>query len=180
MSEILDPGKLSKEAKSAYQRGNFEAAARLYLSASEGLSRQSKDLDAAEMRNNASVAYLQAKNSQAAFDAVEGTPEIFAAGNDPRRQATALGNLAAALEGLNRPEEAMEAYQQSADLFQQIGEAEMRASVMQSLSALQLRTGRQLQALATMNAGLEGVKHPSPRQRFLKKLLNIPFKMLER
>ena len=49
---------------------------------------------------------------------------------------------------------------------------------MNSLSMLQFRLGKQLQALATMHSGLDGVKKPSPKQRFLKKLLNIPIEMI--
>jgi hypothetical protein len=48
---------------------------------------------------------------------------------------------------------------------------------MQSLSALQLRTGHQLEELATMQAGLDGLEKPNPQQRALKKLLQMPFKL---
>jgi len=54
----------------------------------------------------------------------------------------------------------------------------MKLYVMEALSELQLRTGRQLQALATMKAGLDGVKRPNPRQRLVKKILEIPFDLL--
>jgi hypothetical protein len=49
---------------------------------------------------------------------------------------------------------------------------------MKSLSALHLRTGRHIEAIAAMESGLEGVQHPKPQQRFLKKLLNAPLKLL--
>jgi hypothetical protein len=52
--------------------------------------------------------------------------------------------------------------------------------VTQSISGLQLRTGKQLQAVATMQAGLEEIEKPTPKQRFLKRLLQVPFKMLGR
>jgi tetratricopeptide (TPR) repeat protein len=97
-----------------------------------------------------------------------------------RRQGLALGNLAAALEANGRLEEAVELYQQSADVLKQAGEDQLRANVMQSLSAVQLRTGRQLEALASMSAGLEDIKHPNPKQSILKRLLRIPFRMLDR
>jgi hypothetical protein len=43
-----------------------------------------------------------------------------------------------------------------------------------------IRMGRQLQALASMQNGLEGVKKPSPRQKFLQKLVKIPFNMVNK
>ena len=52
--------------------------------------------------------------------------------------------------------------------------------VIQSLSQLQFRTGRQLEALATMQSGIEDIKRPSLRQRMLKKLLKAPIKLLDR
>ncbi len=97
---------------------------------------------------------------------------------DVRRQGMALGNLGAALEADGRIEEAVDAYEQSADLLKQVGESEFRANVMQSLSRLQLRTGRQFEALATMEAGLEGIERPNTQQRFLKKLLKLPYKYM--
>ena len=178
MTDALSPGRLSKEGSSAYQRGDYLAAARAFEAASQSYAASGDALQSAELANNCSVAYLQAGEAAAALSTVEGTPAIFAAAGDIRRQALALGNLAAALEAQSRLDEAADVYQQSADLLQQAGEYTLRVDVMRSLSALQLRTGRQLEALATMQAGLEGVKHPSPKQRVLKKLLQVPFRLM--
>ncbi len=151
----------------------FEAAAQAFQAEGDALS-------AAEMRNNSSVAYLQSGDGQAALQAVEGTPDRFALAGDIRRQGMALGNLGAALEALDRQDEAAQAYQQSSDCLKQAGELDMRMYVVQSLSALQLRSGRQVQALETMQAGLEEVEHPTPKQAFLKRLLKAPLKLLGR
>jgi tetratricopeptide (TPR) repeat protein len=178
MSEVNSPQSLAKEGKSAYQRGDYLAAARAFEAARSGFSTARDELNAAEMANNSSVAYLQAGEAEEALKAVEGTPEIFAQAGDLKRQGMAVGNQAAALEALERLDEALVAYQQSADILQETGEDQLRANVMNSLSMLQFRMGKQLQALATMHAGLEGVEKPSPKQRFLKKLLNIPIDMI--
>ena len=132
------------------------------------------------MANNISVAHLQAGDAKLALEAVEGTPAIFAQEGDFRRQGMALGNMGSALESLDRLDEAADIYQQSADVLEQAGADELRAHVMQSLSSLQLRTGRRLQALATMQSGLEGVEKPSPRQRLLKRLLQIPLDLIHK
>ncbi len=179
MAEILDAQGLAKEGKLAYQRGDYENAARTFQAASNGYKTSQDALNAAEMANNASVAYLKAGDAQSALQAVEGTAEIFAVEGDVRRQALALGNLGAALEGVQRYLEAEDAYQQSADLLKQIGEDKLRLNVMQSLSTLQLRNGKHLQALSSLQAGLEDVDRPSPKQRMLKKLLGVPFKLMK-
>ena len=180
MSDAVYPVKLTKEGKSAYQNGDYLAAAQAFEAAQQGYLSQGDKLNAAELANNCSVAYLQAGEGQAALKAVEGTAEIFAEAGDLRRQGMALGNLASALEAVDRTEEAAEAYLQSAGVLEKAGEDQLRANVMHSLSMLQFRSGKQLQALASMQSGLEGVKRPSPKQNVLKKLLSIPVDMLTR
>lgn len=180
MSEAPSPQQLAQEAKSAYKRGDYLASAQAFKAASQGYAAVGDQLEAAEMANNCSVAYLQADDAEAALEAVEGTEEIFSQAGDLRRQGMALGNRAAALEALDRSEEAAEAYKQSADLLGQAGEDQLRADALRSLSMLQFRAGRQLQALATMQDGVEGVQHPTAQQRFLKRLLRIPFEMINK
>ena len=180
MSETVSTKKLVEEAKAAYQKGDYRAAALTFEAARQGYESAGDGLNAAEMANNCSVAYLQAGDAEDALKVLEGSESFFAQAGDLRRQGMAAGNRAAALEALERLEEAAEAYEYSADLLQQAGEDELRSNVMQSLSTLQLRTGKRLQALATMQAGLDGIHKPSPRQRLLKKLLNVPFEMLNK
>ena len=179
MSELVSPKQLEKEARQAYKQGDYLAAARAFEAAAQGYLTLDDPLNAAEMKNNSSVAYLQASDGEAALRIVLGTPEVFSASGDLLRQGMALGNLGAALEAVGKFDEAIQAYQQSAELLKQVDETEMRARVMQSLSAVQLRTGHQLEALASMQAGLDGLKKPSPRQRALRKLLDLPSKVIK-
>ncbi len=179
MSETAHtPQQLAKEGKKAYEHEEYLAAAQAFLAAREGYIASAHPLEAAEMANNASVAYLQAGNGQAALDAVEGTDQIFAEAGDLRRQGMALGNRAAALEALDRDEEAVQTYLAASKVLEQAGEDQLRASALQSLSMLQYQMGRQLQAVMSMHQGLEGVKKPTPKQMFLKKLINIPIDMM--
>ena len=180
MSEAITSQNMAKEGHAAYKRGDFSAAARAFEAAAQSYLVAGDTLNAAELANNASVAYLQAGENEAALQAAEGTADIFAAAGDTRRQGMALGNLGSALDALDRRDEAAEAYQQSADLLKQCGEDQLRATVMQSLSTLQMRQGKQLQALSTMQSGLEDVRKPSPKQRFLKRLLDVPSRLLNK
>jgi tetratricopeptide (TPR) repeat protein len=92
----------------------------------------------------------------------------------------ALANQAAALEGLGQLEAALERYTRAAEFLKQVGENEMRALVLKNISTLQLRTGKQLQALASMDAALDNQKRLSWRERMLQKLLRVPLDMLKR
>jgi tetratricopeptide (TPR) repeat protein len=178
MSDALNQAQETKEGKEAYQRGDYGAAAKLFQAAAEGYASAGDKLTEAELLNNCGVAYLRAGDGKAALQAIEATPATFASAGDIRRQGLALGNLGDALESVGRKQEAADIYTQSAELLEQAGEDEMRAHVLQSLSKLQLKSGRQIEALATMEAGLEGFKKPSLKQRFLKKLLRFPFKLM--
>jgi len=175
-----NPNKLEKEGKTAFKKGNFEVAQNLFHEAEQSYLANNEILAAAEMANNRSVALLQSGDASSALEVVDGTDEIFAEAGDRRRQALAIGNKAAALEELESLDEAAEAYEISANLLKEIGEDDMRASVMQSLSAVQIKQGLQLQALATMHSGIDGIKHPNPKQRVVKKILQVPFSFLNR
>jgi hypothetical protein len=105
---------------------------------------------------------------------------VFADAGDLRRQAIALGNQAAAYEALGELEAAAGAYQESSRLLKEIGDHELRPAVMQSLSAVQLRLGQQMDALVTMQAGLEEIEKPNLKQKLVKKILRSPFSYFNR
>jgi len=127
------------------------------------------------MRSNQSVALLQARDVESAWEVVRGIDQIFAEEGDIQRQAVTLSNQAAVLEGLGRRTEAAERYRRAGDLFAECGEGEKRRQVMQALSALQLKSWKPLSALSSMAHGLEGLRKPTFFQRILKKILKIPF-----
>jgi tetratricopeptide (TPR) repeat protein len=180
LNETLTPQELAKRGKQSFAAGEYQEAAKAFQAAAQGYLHADEKLAAAEMQNNRGVSLLNAEDAQAALEAVQGTAEIFAAGQDLRNQAMAYGNEAAALEALDQIEEAEGKYQLSADLLGEIGEDDLKASVMRSLSELQLRAGRHLEAVASMHAGLDNLKRPKPKQRLVKKILEMPFKFLNR
>jgi tetratricopeptide (TPR) repeat protein len=178
MNNKINPVDFDKQGKQAYKKKAYREAADFFQQASIAYASQDEALMAAEMANNWSVASLQAGDAQTALIAAEGTAEVFAEAGDLRRQGMALGNQAAALEAQGRLDEALLYYEQAAEILKEAGDHDTRLHVMQALSALQLRTGKQLQALATMQAGLENASSTSPKQKLLQKLLSYPNKFL--
>jgi tetratricopeptide (TPR) repeat protein len=178
MSETVSVQQLVDEGKTAYEQGDFISAAKAYQAAAESYAASGDELAAAEMRNNSSVAYLQGDDTSAALSVVQGTPEIFEAAGDTRRQGMAYGNLGAVYEAQEQYEDAVDAYSRSADLLGEVGDNDLRLNVMKSLSAVKMREGRHLEALAAMQSGLEDIEKPTPKQSFLKKLLGLPSKYL--
>jgi len=180
MTETLSSNSLADEAQKAYEGGDYSGAARSYLAAAQSLDVTGDKVNAAELRNNASVCWLKAGKAKQAYQAAEGTPQIFADSQDIRRQGIALGNLAAALDGLHRTVEAIDLYEQSIELLNAAGEKEYRAYALKSLAALKLRSGKQVEALAMMDIGLDELPNPSFMQKLLKKLLSIRSFLLPR
>ncbi len=166
--------------KSHFQNHRALEAAEAFKSAEMAYRDRGDDLKAAELANNASVAYIKAGMADEGLQSVEGTPQIFAAAGDIKRQGMALGNLGAALEALGRNEDAISAYQESAEALSRAGEDQMQLSVVQSISMLQLKAGHQLQALATMEGGLQKIKKPNTKEKFLKRLFKVPLEIITR
>jgi tetratricopeptide (TPR) repeat protein len=93
---------LADKAKQEYALGNYSAAADMFSQAAQAYSAARDELNAAEMKNNQSVALLQAGKAREALQATDGTEAIFQQAGDVKRQGITVANRAAALEGSAR------------------------------------------------------------------------------
>lgn len=173
MSQTVE--KLIEQGQKAYSGGNYLAAARAFEEAAAGYEAMNEPLSSAEMKNNQSVALLQAEKAGEALEAVAGTASIFAKAGDRKRQAFALGNEAAALDALGKYNEAVDRYSRSAEILEELGEKEMLATVLKSLSAVQVRANKPFDAVLSMQSALASKEKPSMKERILKKLLRFRF-----
>lgn len=172
MSE-MDPKTLAADAARVYQEGDFENAARLFGEAASAFTAQGEAILVAEMKNNQSVAFLQAGNPGASYEAASGTASVFAELNDSRREGMAFGNEAAALQALGRARDALETYRLASEAFNRADEDQLRAAVMQAMAGIELKQGKFMQALLTMQIGLAGLKKPTLKQKILLLLLRF-------
>ena len=173
MTSKLSPQEIANQAKQTYQAGDYLLAAQAFVEASNAYEKAGDLLMSAEMKNNQSVALLRAKQARAALEAAEGTEKIFAEAGDNRRQGMALANQASALEALKRFKDAVDYYQRAGKTLEKADEGDLRAYVMQLLSVLYLRRLKFYDAVIALQSGLAGVKNPTPKQRFMKKILSI-------
>ncbi len=180
MASILNVDQIILEAQNAYQHGKFEDARRLFGAAQESFVTQGDDLRAAEMANNLCVVYLQLSQAQLALDVVAPTIPVFQNSGNQKMLAVSYGNWAAALAATGNQQAALTQYQQAADLLRQLGEDDLYAHTMQALSALQLKSGNSLEALATMRSGVDHLQNPKLQHRILRKILDWPFRILNR
>jgi tetratricopeptide (TPR) repeat protein len=178
VSDDRSAEELEDSGSSAYKSERWSDAAQGFLAARAGYVDRGDELKAAEMGNNACVAFLKAGNPRLALEAVDGTAQTFDRLGDTKRAAQAMGNQASALEANGRTDEAERAYAAAADRFKKLGEAEARADTLKALSQLQLKRGRAIDALASMQQGLEGSQKLSIRERFLRWLARIPMRIL--
>ena len=169
----LDPAQLAEQGKQAFKDKKFDEAAELFRQAAEGYTLGNAALLAAEMQNNRSVALLQAGRAQESLDAAMGTDIVFAGAKDSLKQGMAFGNQAAALEALNRFEEALAAYERSAELFAEAGDGDLRAMVMKSAAAIKLKSGKVTESAFKMMGSLDAKDNPGFFERILKFFLRF-------
>ena len=168
-----DPASLAEQAQHAYKAREYERAAELFNQAAQEYALGRNGLLSAEMKNNASVALLQAGDPQKALDAALDTDKVFEEAKDIKRRAIAVGNQAAALDELGRWQEALAAYEQSAQLFSEVTEKDMRALMLKSAAGIKLKRGRVSESAYEMMGALEAKANPSLFERILRFLLRF-------
>ncbi|MBI3167324.1 MAG: hypothetical protein HYZ22_02515 [Chloroflexi bacterium] len=169
----LEPHQLDTKGKQAFANKKFDEAAEYFRQAAEGYTLGRAGLSAAESKNNLSVSLLQAGKAQEALEAALDTDKVFAEASDVKRQAMAIGNQAAALEGLHRYDEAIEKYELSAELFGSVNEGDLRAMVMKSAAALKLKTGKITESAFKMMGSIDVKDTPTFFERIMKFFLRF-------
>ena len=163
---------LFQDEKLTEAAAQFEEAARLYAAAGDPIG-------SAEMRNNLGVVRLAEKDYDAALSAVQGTPALFAEHGLKLRQAQATSNLANALDGAGRLDEAARLYEEAIDLYKELGDTENRAACWKALSNLQIKQDDKLQSLASMKNALSLQSELSPKEKTLKGLIDKAFTLMK-
>lgn len=167
------PAALADQGKKEYEQGNHRAAANLFLQAAQAFDSADDRLNAAEMRNNQSVALLQAGRAGEALQATEGTEAIFEQAGDLKRKGIAVSNRAAALEGLKRWDEALAEYERAAAILEEAGEGDMHSMVRKASANIHIKRGHLTDTQMDIYDSLRLVEKPSFTQRLMKFLMRI-------
>jgi tetratricopeptide (TPR) repeat protein len=169
----VNPLTLAEQGKQEYEQGAYLAAANLFSRAAQTYASAKDELNAAEMKNNQSVALLQAGKAKEALHATDGTEEIFQKAGDIKRQGIAVSNRAAALEGMGKWKDALAEYDRAALLFEQAGEGDMHSIVRKAAANINLKRGRIVDSQMDVYDSLRLVEKPTLTQRFMKFLMRI-------
>jgi tetratricopeptide (TPR) repeat protein len=167
------PQQLKELGSQAYQNGNYTSAIEYFLEAEQGFRNKGDTLQAAEMANNLSVAYLQAGEADKSLAACKGTDLVFAAAGDLLREGFALGNQAAAYKELGDKKQSLKLYKQCAEKLSASGDKENLALVMKNISSLEMENGNQINAMSAMLDALRVKEKLSLREKFLRKLFSL-------
>lgn len=170
-----NPTTLAGQGKQEYEKGNFVIAANLFSKAAQAYGNMKDALNAAEMKNNQSVALLQAGKAKDALEATDGTEEIFQKAGDLKRQGIAVSNRAAALEGLKKVDEALAEYERAASLLEEAGEGDMHSMVRTAAANLNLKRGRITAAQMDIYDSMRLAEKPNFTRRIMKFLKRIGF-----
>lgn len=165
--------KLAADGKAAFESARYETAADLFSKAANGYAELNDRVNAAELKNNLSVTLLKLNRNKAALDEAQGTEEVFAGIGDTKRQGMAIGNQAAALEGLGRLDEALAAYERSAQVLGEAGEGDLRSLVLKAAAGIQLKQGKLTDSGIRMLGALEAKRNPSIFERVLRFLVRV-------
>jgi len=177
-SASQEPEALEQQALEAYRNGQIEQALAGFEAARQAFAGRGDRAKAAEMANDLCVAFLKAGRASEALAAVSETPETFLALGDAQRAAQAHGNLGSALEACGNLAEAEAAYRQACDRFAALGDRESEALTWRALSQVQLRLGRPMEAIATMQSSLKARPRATRTERLLRRILDLPLRLL--
>lgn len=173
----MTPAELKKTGLAHFHAERLPEAAQAFEAAAAAYDQAGATAAAAEVRNNLAVVRMAQGDWAGATAAAAGTPEIFRALGDHRREGEALANQAAAQDGAGAVEPAVALYLQAIERLTQANEFQTRAACYKKLSALQIKLGHQLQALASMRSGLNLSSELTPKEKALKELLDKAMKL---
>lgn len=162
----------SKDGFKNFDSNQFRASADCFQQCVTVMDEAGLTLDAAEMRNNLGVALVRVGDFEAAVEAIHGTDKLFADAGDIKKQGMALANQASAYEGLKSFEEAIQAYEQAIECFKASGEKKLLSVTLKNLSDLQLKTGKQYQAIASLQSAYQENPENNLKNNFFKRSLD--------
>jgi len=177
---IPSPQQAADQAMKLFKDEEFEQAADLFQQAANQYQQSGEFLLAAEARNNQSVALLQAGKSEEALAAALGTETVFSEAGDSLRQAQALGNQAAAHQAMHHLDQAAELYLKASKIFKAANQLEFYTLVMKNVSSIRMSQRKFLDSLFAMNQALSVKTKLSLRERLIRFLSNLAFRMFNR
>jgi tetratricopeptide (TPR) repeat protein len=162
----------------AFRSQKYEEAAHLLQQAYAAAQKEQNPQKAGEILNDLGVIQRELDELEAAEATLEEAYKIFSQLGDSKGQAQTTGNMANVFEAQQRYQEAVDAYKQSAKMFEAVGEGDLAMYAWQALSRLQLQQKNWLGAIASYEEGIEQMPEGSMKKGILQRIIQLPGKWL--
>jgi tetratricopeptide (TPR) repeat protein len=163
-----------------FRFGEYEEAAELFRNAHTLYQELGDERGQAEMLNNLGAIYTQEERWDEASQAFNEAMSAFQSLEDEAGQAQTMGNLGTMYRYQGDSDAAVEHLKNAIDLFHEAGDREREAVTLRLLSRIRLGQAKWLEALHFYDLGLACVQPPGIKERFLRRLLQVPFSLLSR
>jgi tetratricopeptide (TPR) repeat protein len=171
----------SHERGVAYFRaGQYPAALKELERAAAASAAAGDKRTLAETANDLGATLQKLKQREAARKQFESALALFAELADDNKRAQALGNLGTLLADMKKYREAERTLEQAAELFHRLGEMGNEAFTLKWLSRVHLRQWDLLGALFAYERALARLEPLPPDQKMLRRLFQIPLRILSR
>jgi tetratricopeptide (TPR) repeat protein len=174
MTELASsPQTAEVEGQQLFVQEKYYEAAEQFTLAQGAYADEGDELRAAEMLNNAGVAYRRCRKHKDAAEALEGAAVLFARLGDEPREAQVLGNLGGLYSKMKRYDRAEECFQSAIGRFQELDDRARQSETLRAMAIMRFKRGRRSEALATYEDALYFLPHPNFLQRVARLLLRI-------
>jgi tetratricopeptide (TPR) repeat protein len=169
----MDPQTAESEGHRLFADRQYKDAAEKFVLAHRGYAEAEQELKAAEMLNNAGVAYRRTKKHKEAVAAFEQARLVFAKHDDTAREAQVLGNLGGSYSKMKRYDESESCFRQAIDLFGEIDDRPRQAETLRAMAIMQFKCGQRSKALTTYEDALRFLPNLNFLQWLARVLLRI-------
>jgi tetratricopeptide (TPR) repeat protein len=172
--------RLVDEGRTFYRQGDMGKAQERLQQAYKVYQEQGNMNGLAETANDLGVLLTVLRRFSDAESWLRQAHRLFVEMQDYDGEAQTLGNLGSMYQSQGDLKEAAAHLQQAADRFHLVGDDERRADTLRALSIVRLRQFRFLQAVAAYDAALACNSNPTAFHRFLRRILSLPQRLLQR
>ena len=161
-----------------FRAGQFDQARKAFESAWSEAQRANDKRSSAEAANDLGVTLQKLKAREPARRQFETAVALFTEVGDEQRRAQALGNLGTLLGEMRKHREAEARLEQAAGLFHHAGDLQSESLTLKWLSRLHMQRGDVFGAILAYERALARLEPLPLGQRLLRRLLQIPLRML--
>ncbi len=180
MSESLSPSDWHAQGVTYFRAGQLEQAKQAFESAWSGAQSANDKRSSAEAANDLGVTLQKLKRRDQAKRQFETAVALFTELGDEQRRAQSLGNLGTLLGDMRQHREAEARLEQAAGLFHHAGDLRSEALTLKWLSRVHMQHGDIFGAILAYERALARLEPLPLSQKLLRRLLQIPLRMIAR